>query len=455
MGTPSVQGTGRSTAVPPSSTATVVPPEAKYDPAMDAVMGSHTKITDKSTNVDKSVAHLVDQVYGQNGQAKMGSGDAAYQLKKYLTDHPDAKPQVVAALAQHYSDSFGQAPWRHNELKSVIKQAGLGADVGTALDALGKANPTAPHLLASKAMNGKQTSLSASQELQLGDKAAQKATFYGDLKTLNDPGAIATMEECEYSSDQSTNRDNGRFGTNGVKMLSEMKVDDPRWTSLQDKNKIVPMEKRQAMIDAAKNVYDPKNTDLLKEVTGDDGIFEPGDLGKAIENNDKPIEPKKLDYETVVQDGYLNHDENKRWWANHEKDANQALGPLNDPNVTKLADHLGHQFDVTETEGDGKYSMHGLEKIATLTPDSPEWGPTGGPDQVPYEKRAAVIASAKFASDPSNADVMKYVRGGDDSVDAGDIQKWQDDFHSRMSAQVDVSVEDQKNDPLLAINGDA
>ena len=454
MDTPSVQGPGRSTAVQTSSTATAAPAESKYDPAMDAVMGSHTKITDKSTDVDKSVAHLVDQVYGQNGQATMRDGDAAYQLKKYVADHPEAKPQVVAALAQHYADSYDKAPWRHDALKSVIKQAGLQKDVGTALDALGKANPTAPHLVAARARNNKQTSLSASQELQLGDQAAQKTKFNDNLKVLNDPGAIATMEECEYSADQSTNRDNGRFGTNGVKMLSELTVDDPRWTTLQDKNKIVPKEKRQAMIDAAKVVNAPENTDLLKQVTGDDFIFERGDLDKAIANNDKPIEPKKLDYETVVQDGYLNHDENKRWWANHEKDVNEVLGPLNDTNVTKLADHLGHQFDVTEIEGDGNYSMHGLEKIATLTPDSAEWGPTGGPDQVPYEKRAQAIKAAQAATDPKNADVMKSVRGGDGSVDAGDIQKWQDDFHSRMSAQVEVSAEDQKNDPLLAINGD-
>ena len=444
----------------PAGTTPADQTRAKYDPAMDKVMGSHTTITDKSTAVDKSVSHLVDQVYGQNGQAKMGSGDAAWNLKQYITDHPEAKPEVTAALAQHYAKSYDAPAWQHAELGSVINQAGLGKDVGVALDALGAANPTAPHLTAARAMNGKQTSLSASQDLQVGDQAAKKGKFYDDLKTLNDPKAIATMEEFEYSSDQSTDRTNSRFGPNGVKMMSEASVDDPRWTSVTDKNKIIPREDRQKYIDAAKNVGAEENQPLVKEVTGDDGIFDPAngmfksDLDRAIEKHDQPVQSKKLDYETVVQDGYLNKDEGKRWWANHEKDVNQALGPLNDPEVGKLADRLGHEFDATEKDGDGNFSMHALEKIATLTPDSPEWGPTGGPDQVAYDKRADVIKSAQFVTDPKNADVMKSVRGGDDTVDVGDIQKWRVDFQDRMKAQVEVSPEDQAKDPLLAINGD-
>ena len=432
----------------------------QYYPAMDKVMGAHTTITAKSTAVDKSVAHLIDQVYGQNGQATMRDGDAAYQLKKYVADHPEAKPQVVAALAQHYADSYDKAPWRHEALKSVINQAGLETDVGTALDVLGKANPNAPHLTASRAMNGKEVSLSASQELQAGNKAAKTNKFYDDLKTLSDPKAIATMEEFEYSNDQSTNRDNGRFGTMGVQMMSKASIDDPRWTSLTDKNKIIPKEERQKCIDAAKNVAADENKPLVDKVTNGDDIFDPAtscgcsEIKAAIEEHEKPPQNKTLDYESVVQDRYLNHDEDKRWWANHEKGLNQALGSLNDPNVSKLADRLDHEFDATQVDGDGNFSMHGLEKIATLTPDSPDWGPTGGPDQVPYEKRAEVVKAAQVATDPKYADVMKFVRGGDDTINAGDIQKWQDDFQSRMKAQVVISPEDQANDPLLAINGD-
>ena len=440
--------------------APVVDPVAAHKSELDTVIGSHTKITDKSTPVDKSVSLLVDQVYGQNGQAKKNSGDAAWGLNNYVVNHPEAKAETVAALAQQYVKSYNAGGWQHSELQSTINMAGLGKEVGAALDALGKANPTAPRLNAAFGANKKQVALSASQELQLPEEAARKKTFYADLKTINDPKAIAVMEEFEYSHDQNTNRNNSIFGTRGLGDLSTATINDPRWTSITDKDKIIPTGERQKYIDAAKNLLSTDNQPLLAKVTGTDGRFDAAeggnksDLDKAIEAYNKPAETKKLDFQTVIQDPYLNHDEGKRWWANHEQGVATALVPLNESKVATLADQLSHGYNVTETVGDGSYSMHGLEKIASLTPDSPEWTSVGAGDQVSYDKRAAVIASAKLVTDPKNADVMKDVGGSDSTINNGNINNWLNSFNSQMKAQIDVTVADQAKDPLLALNGD-
>lgn len=86
---------------------------------------SETAAQIKHPTPSQAVDHLIDQLYGRNGQKKLSSGDAAYNLKQFLSDHPEAGAEVDARLANHIKRSVKEAPWRQAELHSMLEQAGL------------------------------------------------------------------------------------------------------------------------------------------------------------------------------------------------------------------------------------------------------------------------------------------------------------------------------------------
>lgn len=104
---------------------------------------------------------------------------------------------------------------------------------------------------------------------------SKKLEFRHDIETLNDPRARSLMDYLEWHQDNGQAiPDNGRFGTNGVNLLSHLPPDSEIW----DRFGPISQAERQLIVDSAKRVLDPENEQFLAEVHGGDQIFEKNDL---------------------------------------------------------------------------------------------------------------------------------------------------------------------------------
>lgn len=107
------------------------------------------------------------------------------------------------------------------------------------------------------------------------------AQFRGLLTLLATPEAQHAMDMLEVLA--GVGQDNGRFGTNGIYLLSKLSAtDDATWAAIAPD---LTLEQRQALIDAAIAILDPGFEPLLAAVHGGDGIFESGDMADWLVNN--------------------------------------------------------------------------------------------------------------------------------------------------------------------------
>lgn len=123
----------------------------------------------------------------------------------------------------------------------------------------------------------------------------QRKEFKGSIETLNDPNARKMMDYLEWRQDHSqAQKDNGRYGENGMSLLADLKPDDPAWTDITKDTKydkyedVIPEGERQKYIDAAKTAL--KYPDQLAEVNGGDGIFEEDDTKKWLEDREQDVD---------------------------------------------------------------------------------------------------------------------------------------------------------------------
>ena len=96
-------------------------------------------------------------------------------------------------------------------------------------------------------------------------------SFKRDIETVWTKESVLMMETLEWED----NNINNRFGICGMGRLADLQVNDPLW------DKVAPSstpEQRQGWIDAAKRCLDPANTQLLNQVNGGDGVFDPDEI---------------------------------------------------------------------------------------------------------------------------------------------------------------------------------
>ena len=75
-------------------------------------------------------------------------------------------------------------------------------------------------------------------------------------------------------------KDNDRYGTQGMRLLSELSETDPLWDQMG-----IPPENRAAIIEAAKAALSSENRSMLLEICGDDQIFEKNDMSTWLNSN--------------------------------------------------------------------------------------------------------------------------------------------------------------------------
>ena len=112
-----------------------------------------------------------------------------------------------------------------------------------------------------------------------------------------------------------------------------------------------------------------------------------------------------------------------------------AVTTLNDSKAWAIMDYLeGKEFDwKNDLVGD-----NGLQQLAGLTPDSPQWDQLAadrGDRAVPREKRQKYIDDAKIAISPEQAGNLSALKALGDNADRYNRQDWQ----SWLDAQADVA----------------
>jgi hypothetical protein len=110
--------------------------------------------------------------------------------------------------------------------------------------------------------------------------------FRQNIALLRHPDTTALMDNLDEGI-----KDNGRFGTNGIKRLADLGVNDPLWT--KGRFPILP-ENRKRIKEAARQVF-YQSGDLLKGICGDDWIFEKNDMKGWLRENPIKTSPVAKD----------------------------------------------------------------------------------------------------------------------------------------------------------------
>ncbi|EDM84581.1 hypothetical protein [Limnobacter sp. MED105] len=112
-------------------------------------------------------------------------------------------------------------------------------------------------------------------------EVAKRDAFKANIVTLSDPKAVDMMDYLEWRYENSAAvKDNDRYGTQGMWLLSELSETDPLWDQMG-----IPPENRAAIIEAAKAALSSENRSMLLEICGDDQIFEKNDMATWLNSN--------------------------------------------------------------------------------------------------------------------------------------------------------------------------
>lgn len=224
-------------------------------------------------------------------------------------------------------------------------------------------------------------------------------TFRANIALLNTQAVVNLMDYLESTVGKGT-AGNGRFGTMGMYMLAELDVDDPKWEETQIH---VPHKLRYGVGEAARQAL--KEGDLIKQITGDDWIFEPGDMKKWLENN----QHIGYGFELVGKAGeYYSFRDAMRllnWWPSK-----------------KMMDYL-ESLDGQGIADNGRFGLLGMQRLSQLTYDSPHWE-KAGLHKIFRSYRIKIIEKAKWALDSTNELRLFQTHNGDEIYEKGELDDW-------------------------------
>ena len=361
-------------------------------------------------------------------------------------------------LAKRYYDTYKpDNPTQRDLLGAAINKAGLGHDVGLALWDMRKTHPNDPILLGTKGINQKQTSLSASQELNdqaNGSKARNEISFYNDgLSKLQDSRTQVLLDEICFRLHPNSTANDGIYDISAIQKMATLKTDSPEWSTSVQGAFVKDLHDRQNMINAAKVVVAPENASFLKDAAGGDGIFGAHEMKNATDKfNNRPKQSATIDKQTSLQDPYLTGDKKIRDDAAAKAVFRQNLATLTSEAAYNLADESEHWDNVVITGNDRIVGVSGFKNIAKMTPNDPRWD-TVDP-RVPMGQRQSIIDAAKAVTSPANTAFLKEASGGDFVFGSTEATDWIDKYDADMKSPVKLSADDIARDPLLAINGE-
>ena len=209
---------------------------------------------------------LDDLLNAPPGEIQQRSVDTGKTLKSMIAAHPERKQAIVDALAQRYWKAGAETSAHRPLMTELMRDAGLSEDVGAALDTLAAANPQDSNLNAQHDSSGHQTTLSAADQVRgksLPSIFPDRDAFGAALDVLGPWLTKPAKQREQY----------GNFSTATVAAVATMPLDDPRWDDGTIFSGKVPAAQRQTIKDAAATVTAPKNSALLGEVAGPDGML--------------------------------------------------------------------------------------------------------------------------------------------------------------------------------------
>lgn len=226
--------------------------------------------------------------------------------------------------------------------------------------------------------------------------------FRKAMETFCDGRARELMDWLEWDQNHDqAQAHNGRFGTNGMQLLSQLTPDSPKWEEGAKDLPSIPKEERQRFIDAAKAALKPENKGLLDQVHGGDGIFEWEDIPNWSGSH-KPTTSVK----SAPVDGKVSFDMFKKWTEDYTTNSRRADGPAD---IKKAMDILYGNIELFQ-DGDPNKKVINFDKdfLPALNSDNPKYSP---------QVRAAVQYLQDHKDEYNTLDALDGLKDGGIQVD--------------------------------------